>query len=751
MHTALSCLQTSPLLRHCVPVAGAPQGNVMPATSAGIGNSQTQQLPTAHISKTDNCHGTRVSVGPAPEQQLQQQTSQAIQASDADQPALQAATAAAPAAAQTSLPMVHTGTTPAQTAKAIMPAGSKEPAGQQRGPRWPGSCSQDAVADANHLHGVAAVVVKARRSQSCSAGGRQRTAKKLVFQQVSLAQQSSLQGPGAPVQSFRALPATTPGSHATAGAAQKSVASKQAADAGTVAAPKRQARHEVVGPSAGQTGVNFTEAAVALAPQAVSTTVADVPTAAAVSHKEGSTVPVPNLHGHADPEGPHPLTDPDKSTSGSQEQWETAVSKLHSLAEKHSQDSQEGAAADSASSISPEAPADEQPLARKGDSTTPGSHLSPVVGIPRQAQAPQQQVAVPSKPAAQAAALPDAAGRPQGPVDNSGTGVQACQVELGHAGSSRLRALMRQQMHKQQLETDPPMATRQNPGSSVTVAAGLKQVQNTAEAPQLGQQHPQHAFSIENADGGVAKALAHRLAETHVEQGHKRKCPEAGTCDQVKSPSAATALYMASAQAPCKRQCLSTPNSHGSHSFAVHGYNNPEKHSLVYGKHPAAQASGLTAPHHSGPPQVDGGSASIHDSLPQVAWPTGCEPQLAPALQYDSQQLPPALPLAAATEGNSSTAAANAENAVKAVVRVTVTAAAEGVVGQASGGVPLIGEAAGGPAPVGQQGRCQGGSEAQQGGLRLELSSEEDPLLCTQKLPSSQGTAPIGKVLSQTP
>ena len=31
------------------------------------------------------------------------------------------------------------------------------------------------------------------------------------------------------------------------------------------------------------------------------------------------------------------------------------------------------------------------------------------------------------------------------------------------------------------------------------------------------------------------------------------------------------------------------------------------------------------------------------------------------------------------------------------------------------------------------------GSEGQQGGLRLDLSSEEDPLLCTQRLPSSQG------------
>ena len=31
------------------------------------------------------------------------------------------------------------------------------------------------------------------------------------------------------------------------------------------------------------------------------------------------------------------------------------------------------------------------------------------------------------------------------------------------------------------------------------------------------------------------------------------------------------------------------------------------------------------------------------------------------------------------------------------------------------------------------------GSQAQQNGLRLDLSSEEDPLLCTQRLPSSQG------------
>ena len=751
----------------------------MPATLAGIANSQTQQLPAAHVSQTDGGH---VSAGPAPQLQLQQQTSQAVQASDPGQPALQADTAA-PAAAETPLPMVHTGMTPAQTAKANMPAGagaSKEPPGQQRGPRWPGSCSQGTVADANHLHGVAAVVVRAQRSKSCSAGGRQHTAKKLVFQQVSLAQQSSLQGPDASAQAFRVAPATAAGSDAEAGAARQSAALKQAADAGMVAAPTRQARQEVGGPSGGQTGADLAEAAVTAEPQAASNAKPGVPAAAAVSQQERSIASVSQQHKHAGSDGLGQHTEADKGSSGSQEQWKTAVSKLHSLAEKHSQDSQEAVATDSASNTNPEgpgpwqehrpAPADEQPHARKGDSATPGSHVPPVAGKSRHVQRLQQQVAM---PVARAAALLGAAGQPQAAVDNSSTGVQACEGELvskagaeGYTGLSRLRALMRQKQ-KQQLGTDPLMDTGQKSVSCVTAAVGLKQVQNIATAPQLGQQRPQQN-TAEAAQRGQqhpqrapSMERTHQLGEALAEQGHKRKRLEAGACDQVKPHSTATASPMASAQAPCKRQCLPVISTHGSHSPAAHECNNAERHSLVYGKRPvgAAHPSAVNVtPHPSGPPQAGGDSASMHDRVPQIAWPRGCEPNLAPALQHDSQQLPPALPVASATGGKDSAAvaAANVENAVKAAVRETA-AAAQVLVGEAAGGVlpvmaavgiSLVGEAAGEGPLIGQQDRSQGGSEAQQGGLRLDLSSEEDPLLCTQKLPSSQGTAPECKIWS---
>ena len=747
-------------------VAGALQGSVMPATSAGIGNSQTQQMPTAHVSQTDV---GRLCTGPAPQLQLQQQTSQA---SDPNQPALQAATAAAPAAAQTPLPVVQKGMTPAHTAKANMPAGAaafKEPAGQQRGPRWPGSCSQGAVADANRLHGVAAVVVRAQRSKSCSAGGRQHTAKKLVFHQVSLAQQSSL--PGTSAQALRAAPATAAGSDAKTGAARQSAASEEAADAGAVAASKCQARQEVFDLSGGQTGAKLAEAAVTSGPQAASNARAGVPAAAAVSQQAGSVASVSQRHKHAGSDGLGPHTEADKGSTGSQDQWETAVSKLHSLAEKHSQGSQEGAAVDSARNISCEgpgpwqehraAPADEQTNTRKGGSATPGSHAPPVAGKPRHVQGLQQQVAM---PVAWTVALSDAAGQPQAPIDNSSTGVQACQGELlgkagqeGYTGLSRLRALMLQQKQKQkqQLGTDPLMDTGQNPSSSGTVAAGLKKVQNTAGAPQLGQQHPQQKTAgapqreQQHPQRAASMERPHPLGEAFAEQGCKRKRLEAGACDQAAPLSAATALHMASAQAPCKRQCLPVSSTHSSHGPAAHGCNNAGRHSLVYGKRSAdaAQPSSPTAP-------AKGGSASMHDRVPQVAWPRGCEPNLAPALQHDSQQLAPALPVASATGGKDSAAAAaaNVENVVKAVVHETAAAAAtEVLVGKAAGGVPpvgaavgipLVGEAAGEVPLVGQQDRSQGGSEAQQGGLRLDLSSEEDPLLCTQKLPSSQGTAP---------
>lgn len=727
-------------------LAGLQQGRVKTATSAGFGNSQTQQAPAVRASKTGTGHDTSQMMLSVDPQLLQQQPIQAVQASDPVQPAMQAAPADALAAAKICLPKVHTEATSPQTCQANMHAGMaacKQPAGMQRGSRWPGSCSQGAVADANHLHGVTATVVRAQRSKSCSAGGRQHTAKKLVFQQLSLAQQSSLQSPGVPVPGARASLATAAGSDTRADAAPQPLARKQAASTGAVAAPKQQARQEVVRPVASQAGGTMAQAGVAVVPQAVSKAKAVVPAAAEVFQKEGSAVSVSQQSG-SEGRGPHSETD--KGSNGSQEQWETAVSKLRSLAERHSQDSQEGAAMDIATDIGPACrpmqehrprPPDEQPLARKGPSASRGL---PVASSPRRVQGLQKQIARPGRPVAQAAALPGAPGQPgQAPMDKSGTGAQACRGEpmskagaAGYTGLSRLRAFMRQQ--KQQLKTDPPMDTGQQHCSTATVAT---EAQNRTRPPQLGQQPPHQAPSMERKPHSVAAANAYRLEETHTEQGHKRKRLEAGACDQAKPHTAGGAPHMPSADAQCKRQCLSASSPEPSHSPAAQGGHQAERHSLVYGKRPAGAAhpSSLNAPHHSGSPQA-GSTGTIQPRAPLVAWPVGCEPIQAPALQRGSQQLPP-VALAAGGKDQPAKAAADG-TAVKAYA---TEAAAEVLAGEASG-VSMVEEAAGGVPSVGQQDTSQGGSEAQQGGLRLDLSSEEDPLMCTQKLPSSQGTAP---------
>lgn len=79
------------------------------------------------------------------------------------------------------------------------------------------------------------------------------------------------------------------------------------------------------------------------------------------------------------------------------------------------------------------------------------------------------------------------------------------------------------------------------------------------------------------------------------------------------------------------------------------------------------------------------------------------------------------------------------------MVRTNYTAAA--VLAGKAGGTCDIPDPAGVEAMAEQihlEAACTGakgrqGSQVQQGCLRLELSSEEDPLLCTQRMPSTQG------------
>lgn len=702
-------------------LAGVQEVGILPAASTAMGSSHSmQQVPTVHPSALNIRHTIRcakAATGPAP----QQHTSQAVQSPGTGQQALRAATAAAPGAkgAQTVPPGAEPGIGPAYTGKPGMPAGTaalNQSARKQKCPKWPGSCSQGAVADANRLHGVAAVALRPRSSKSCSAGKRQTTAKKLVFQQLSLAQQATSSS------ACKAPLVTAAHSAAKDDAAQQPVvAIRQAASAGAgTPTAKQQAGQDTAGMLVllpAQTGVKAAEACDAAGPQGVSGARQE---AAAASQKKGDPASDPNYHGPqagSDVQCPHPAAD--KASSGRRQQWETAICKLRSLAQKHSQDSQEKAV-NPAPDMTPEAGAlQEQPVARKSDPAALDSHFLPVACGSSHVEALQRQVSVPGRPAALVPAPPDT-GQLQLATTNPGTEAQASQAEAApkpgaeeYTSLSHLRGVMRQQK-EQQLETDSLMDTGQKPGSGMTVPLDQQQVQKTARAQSLQQQHLQQVPSMKPRQPG--DVMAQQPAGCHAGHAHKRKRVEADAGAKVKLHSTCkVASHMPSAQVPCKRPCLSASGHERPHMPAAQGpperLKSTETHSWVCGKHPAdaAQPSHSGVPGQRAPtgPQQTAGAAPLPCQL--VAWPPHCEPNLACLGRHGSQQLPHALPVPLAMQS-----------------------------GHVPAGKALWGEAAV-LVPVGQQDKSQGGSEPQQGGLRLDLSSEEDPLLCTQKLPSSQG------------
>ncbi|KAL3133448.1 hypothetical protein ABBQ38_007311 [Trebouxia sp. C0009 RCD-2024] len=697
----------------------------MPAALTAIGNSQTPQLPAFCPSQTNIRHTTpqaKASTKPAPHEH----SSPAVRSSDTGQQALQAATTAVLGAeAARAVPLdAEPGMTPAQTGAPEMPAGvaaPKQSAGNLKCPRWPGSCSQGPVADANRLHGIAAIAVPPRRSKSCSAGKRQHTAKKLIFQQLSLAQQASSS------PSCRAPAATAADRGAVDVAEQQPVvAVKQTACAvGGMAVPSADTHAKALeaGIAGKRLGRQTVEVRLA-GSQGVSAARQDAKAAAALCQKEGPAASGTEQHGPAGSDGQYPHPEADKASGGSQEQWETAISKLRRLAQKHSQDSHENAAAmDTATDMTPEAgalmeqrpvPADEQPPAHNRNPASLRSHLLHAACGPSRDEKLQQQVAVPGRPAAMHPALPGTAGQLQLPTDHPGIGAKALQGEPApkpgpgdYTALSHAKGVMRQQK-QQQLEPDPLPDTGQKPGSSSMVLT----------APQAPQQHPRQAPSMKPRQPGGR----------HAEHAQKRKRLEADACAVVKPQSAGEVA----AHLPCKKQRLLASGHQRSHPPAAQGYQSTERHSLVCGKRQTGAATPCdSGASDQGGPQQREGAATVQNTAPMpcqlVAWPPNCEPNPAcVGIRHDSQQLPRALPVAVAVGVGHLPAAS-------AAVGVSVKA----VVSQAAMGL-LMGEAMVLP-PAGQQDKSQGGSEPHQGGLRLDLSSEEDPLLCTQKLPSSQG------------
>ena len=766
--------------------AGGHEGVALPGA---MGNSQTQQAPTVQPPEADPLsHGASHSMTDAdprmqPPQSQQQQQQQSghnpAQACVSCQPSLQANPTAAPMAAKHTLAAAHpsSAAAPQQAEQTALPAkddletlagaaaASRQAVCRQRSTRWPGNCSQAISGDANDLHGVAAVVVRARRAKSCSATGRQHTAKKLVFQQRRLAQQPSLQT-GAPTSAFNPQLTNSPDSAAKAGSAYKPTLPlpavmcavhdhqqepvhnrhQESSLVGVHALASSQARSTIA-----QASVKAAQASLPAAMPGALHTVTDATAAPALCQR------------HEAPSAPDQRRTADQTdlqrqcthreaeqanagSQGSQEQWETAINKLRRLAEKHSQDSQDDPPAESAAGVDPRAAGTGEQravsAAAREDSVRPDHNLNPSAGGPGL----QRQTAALKLPVAQTSAV-SATGHP-GQVPPGKPSVTArvsrsIPVPKVYTGLSQSRALMRQQ--RQQVQAPESVQhTAQMPNADASAVSG--QVQ---KAEQQLQQPGSNTLLCQQPE---AQQGHQAVACTQGQQGHKRKWPEADPAAEG-SPRAANP---ASAQMPCKKQRLPVSSSKGPHSIAADDHRGAAPDMTL---HSQQLAGASHAPSSLLPGQsalADGtGTDTSHENMPSqvVAWPVHCKPKQMSA-QKPRLDLPPtALPKAAAVMAKAATAAdsafvgASAKQAAAAAVGSEAAAlSAQAAMVTVTGG-EVAAEAgraeAAAVAVAEQQDRSQGGSEAPLAGFRLDLSSEEDPLLCTQRLPSSQGLHPI--------
>ena len=746
------------------------------ALPGALGNSQTQPTPAVKPPEAavshDNAH-SKANVGltlqlPPQQQQQQQPGHDSARASVMCQPSSQADPSAAPTATRHTSAAGHLAlaAAPQQAEQTDLPAkadtlpgaaaASRQALCCQRPSRWPGKCTQGASADANDLHGVAAVVVNARRSKSCSATGRQHTAKKLVFQQRKLAQQPSLQV-GIPTSDSSPQIAKSCDRAAKTGSAHMPVQPLPAIVCPVYHDHQQQAEHnhqqEIAHKLVGVHSLATAQVGLTTAKWRATAAQADLPAAMPVaSHRvrdatasttfcqQHEAVSAPDQRRYADqadlqrrcahrePQQADDDSQAHKGSQGSQEQWEAAVSKLRHLAEKHSQDSQDGAPADIAAGVDPRAagteeqramPAVLRPAATQGDSICPDHNLQP----PVDGSGPQRQAAAHKPPVPQASAVAGTAHQRQLPPEKPSVNDRVSQgmpAPTANTGLSHFRTLMHQQRQQQQ----------QAPES----------VQHTAQGPQpgSGMLHCQQSEA----------QLVYQTAVIQGEQRHKRKRPEAGHVAEG-TPIAADP---ASAQLPCKKQCLPAPSSKGAHNVAAGGHCAAAPGMTLQRRQPAdaSHAASSVKPGQTALADVtatDGGNQHMPSQV--VAWPVRCKPKpcldvapnalakadvtmaMAKAVSAAGSALVGASAEQAATAALTSDTAAPAAQAAAAAVKATrAEVAADAGRAEATALVVAVAE---------QENRSQGASEAAPAGFRLDLSSEEDPLLCTQRLHSSQG------------
>ena len=572
--------------------------------------------------------------------------------------------------------------------------------------RWPGSCSQGVLVDANEVHGMAAVVVRARRATSCSGSSalRQHAAKKLTFRQLTLAGQpmaGCASGEGRAAQSVDKR-------HRQASLVKHSAPDAQASAAAAESRPKRQQ-------SAGQ--VDIVTAASAQAARAKGAA-ADTGNKLQQAHPGQSQLnndqlPSAQQHKSADQQRRPQQEEavPEQAEGGSQQQWETAISQLHVLAEKHSQDSQDNANAGISSHAQPTCKAEASPpadvpeawahqteagfrdaagkaaemnsaqaqfaLVQAGPTTKVRDQAAVSSSLHSAAQTAPRQQQLPEANTQQGAVLassarPGWAGQPGTYQAVGHTAAAPARAEAGsvpkaarrdYTGFSHLKQVMRQQKQQQAVHQCPSQGKGQTAGQSQGLTSKSVHGQTSKQGKEQGSRQDQV-------------------------QGQKRKCAE--TEDALQNCS------VHAEEGSCKRPCLQAPQLARSGSLpaqadeqlclvdASHIAGIPQQGAMRQGTAPTAELAGE---HVCLNPSSTGGRSAGAELLVNLA--AGAAAMALP----DAEVL---------------TAAAVAEP------------------------VAILGIIEGGA-------KVQEASQGQAGVLRLDLSSEEDPLLCTQRMPSSQG------------
>ena len=624
--------------------------------------------------------------------------------------------------------------------------------------RWPGSGSQGALADANDVHGVAAVVVRARRSKSCSGNTttRQHAAKKLIFQQLTLARKAVAGAEGKAVQSAMNachLDSTPCKSHPPSEAVNRGLGMSGSSHPQSFhAGPATGAASEAV-PSSG-----------AVAQQ--------------LSARQALTDSVPvhseqQQHTHKDGAGQqHQRQQEDislqQAEAGSQQQWEAAIDQLHSLAGKHSQDSEDnvGAACDpkavgatlntqeGATVLEIQGNRQQKAAVVQDARGKPaelaicqaGAAAASSEGVPhgqaasRQAEAASQpqpatnHVLQESEQAGQESVPPGFALSGQGgyeqtvehaPVmlDRTEASGMVDAVQHSYTGLSRLRLVMRQRRQQ------PGQNKVQGQGHSLDQIPGQLQAEDQGLIPGQGQQQTLgHGPTTRQLQTPHLSQLQ-ELGQGHVQgQGQKRKCPDKD--NDMGKQQRSDAQDLTSRGQPCKRQCLQAAELAKASSLPAHSAHHTRPSWLSSSTHPQQHGS---APSKSAQ-QRSSAAAACLQVQPASAFP---DPQdAASSIVSDpagNNQLEPG-----STLGMPAEAATAAAVVMQAAGAVTTMTRAEPPAGTGTAAARATQDRL--VARASDRGSAgHEGSEGHQGGLRLDLSSEEDPLQCTQRLPSSQG------------